>query len=124
MKKITYYIIITLIIVVSLFFILTITVETNVVEPPQKPKNVPETAIWSGGLDGGYWFEFNNYNRKTQEYSFTLYEETAGAIVINDKIIQKDSCIILPVDNRILENINFFANDEIVLDICTLKKVK
>lgn len=123
MKKKTIYILFTILAIVIVYAILFIDFKTNVGTLPQKPDIVPDTAIWSGGLDGGYWFDFIEYNKNTKEYTFVIYEQTNGTVELNGKFVQKNNCANLPIDSKILEKINFFANDKIVLDDCTLIKV-
>lgn len=90
----------------------------------ERPDKVPKTAVWSGGVDGGYWFDFVNYNKKNKVYSIIIFEEIKGEVVLNGKFIQKGSCDKLPLDKKILKMINYFANNEIVLSNCILIKVE
>lgn len=90
----------------------------------ERPDKVPKTAVWSGGVDGGYWFDFVNYNKKNKVYSIIIFEEINGEVVLNGKFIQKGSCDKLPLDKKILKMINYFANNEIVLSNCILIKAE
>lgn len=91
---------------------------------PERPEKVSKTAIWAGGADGGYWFDLVNYDKKNKVYLITIFEEKKGEVVLDGKFIQKDSCDNLTKDNKILKKINYFANNEIVLDNCILIKVE
>ncbi len=91
---------------------------------PTRPDKVSKTAIWAGGTDGGYWFDFVDYDKISKEYLIVIFEENKGEVVLDGKFIQKGNCNNLPIDNKILKKINYFANNEIVLDNCILVKVK
>lgn len=90
----------------------------------ERPAKVPKTAIWAGGVDGGYWFDFVDYDKNSKEYLIIILEEKRGEVILDGKFIQNESCDNLPRDNKILNKINYFANNEIVLDNCILIKVK
>lgn len=119
-NKIKYIVFLLLFITV---FVLVFKFDVNSTEKHHKrPYNISKTAIWSGGADGGYWFDFIDYNKKTNEYSFIIYDENNGKIILNGKFIKNGNCNSLPIDIEILKKIDYFANDEIVLDECVLLK--
>ncbi len=46
--------------------------------PPDKPKNVPIEAVWSGGCDGGDWIELVEI--KKNAYRFRIYQDWNGEL--------------------------------------------
>lgn len=59
--------------------------------PPDKPRNVPLEAVWSGGCDGGDWIELVEI--KKNKYRFRIYQDWSGELKMdadfefkNDKI--------------------------------------
>lgn len=47
--------------------------------PPTRPSNVPATAVWSGGPDGGDWFECES--TQSSHNRCTVYADVSGAVV-------------------------------------------
>lgn len=60
-----------------------------IVNVPKRPNSVPKTAIWSGGNDGGYWFEYKNYNKETNEFNIVIYNDISGKILIKSNFVLK-----------------------------------
>lgn len=48
---------------------------------PNKPKNVPISAIWSGAQDGGYWYELVDI--KDSIYRFKVYSDYDGELLLD-----------------------------------------
>ncbi len=57
------------------FYIAMSNAETIV---PQRNNNVPPSAVWSGGPDGGAWYDCENI--KKFDYSCTVYNDSSGEI--------------------------------------------
>ena len=49
--------------------------------PPEKPKNVPEKAIWKGACDGGHWIELVKINGN--KYRFRIYLGWNGELLLD-----------------------------------------
>lgn len=52
---------------------------------PDKPVDVPESAFWKGGLDGGYWFDLLNLNVNQRQAEIAIYDDYYGKLVIQKK---------------------------------------
>lgn len=52
---------------------------------PKKPVDVPESAFWKGGLDGGYWFDLLNLNVNQRQAEIAIYDDYYGKLVIQKK---------------------------------------
>lgn len=89
-----------------------------------KPKSIPESAVWRGGTDGGYWFEFLGYDITEGIYHIKIYDERTGELIVNGKFKVSDKCRGISVNDTLLQSINYYANDEIVLNTCSLYLVE
>jgi hypothetical protein len=49
--------------------------------PPQKPNNVPISAVWKGGCDGGSWIEFVSI--KENIVRFRIYRDWNGDLLLD-----------------------------------------
>jgi hypothetical protein len=49
--------------------------------PPDKPKNVPDKAIWKGGCDGGNWVELISIDK--QKIRFKIYRDWNGELILD-----------------------------------------
>jgi hypothetical protein len=59
------------------------------VSDPERPGNVPATAIWSGGPDGGNWFDCDS--GKNSEYNnCAVYADVTGVVIESGKYQLKD----------------------------------
>lgn len=48
---------------------------------PTRPLNVPVSAIWNGGCDGGYWFELIEV--KDTVCQFKIYTDHTGVLLLD-----------------------------------------
>lgn len=51
-------------------------------EPPPRPKSVPDGAIWAGGVDGGS-FIILKARSPAGEYSARIYDDTTGDVIFD-----------------------------------------
>ena len=56
----------------------------------KRPKNVPGTAVWSGGPDGGDWFDCA-VGESTMFNNCTVYADVTGAVVESGRYQLKGS---------------------------------
>jgi hypothetical protein len=59
---------------------------SSVSAPPPRPDHVPEQAIWSGGPDGGWFFDC----RLSEALECTIYDEESGTIVKAGTVVLTD----------------------------------
>lgn len=50
------------------------------VEPPKRPNNVPNSAAWAGGADGGIWICCNPAPQEGIAYNCVTYNDYTGEI--------------------------------------------
>jgi hypothetical protein len=98
----------------------------NSTEPPERLTNIPETAIWKGGADGGYWYDIVNIDNVKKSYRFRIYDDYEGSLVLDADFRKNTSCDdSYSLDRNILEKINYFNFDKIVMiGNCELNIIK
>ena len=56
----------------------------TITSDPDRPQNVPASAVWSGGPDGGNWFDCDS--EKNSAYNnCTVYADVTGAVIETGK---------------------------------------
>lgn len=48
--------------------------------PKHRPKGLPDSAVWSGGLDGGSYIDCY-YNKQTERDDCTIYNDYTGNVM-------------------------------------------
>ena len=65
---------------------------------PEKYKNIPASAIWKGGCDGGCWIEL--VNNRLDTFRFRIYHDSDGTLWSDcDYIFRNTQGIKLTADN-------------------------
>ena len=54
------------------------------VEPPPRPPSVPESALWTGGLDGGVFVDISK-TKIPKTYAGSIYADFTGVILFQGK---------------------------------------
>ena len=79
--------------------------------PPVRPENIPNTAFWQGGKDGGFWYECISTTNQF-EFKCSVCNDFTGDLIIKDKfslyIYKNNSKIPL---SEFVEKNKFTAND-------------
>ena len=66
----------------TVLFVLTAAcTKTSTYSEQDRPDNVPESAIWSGGPDGGEWIEF--VERHGGMYRYRIYRDCDGSLLLD-----------------------------------------
>lgn len=55
-------------------------IEYGEIDPPTKPSSVPESALWTGGPDGGVFVDIFSTKRKNI-YKGTIYTDVTGIVI-------------------------------------------
>ncbi len=53
------------------------------VKAPEKHQNIPESAFWQGGIDGGFWYDCNP-TEQNYRYHCIVYNDSTGDVIIDD----------------------------------------
>ena len=63
----------------SLLMVLMLMMGCSAVHAPERPTDVPRTAVWAGGADGGAWIRCDPIAKEPYtEYECTMYHESGG----------------------------------------------
>jgi len=54
-------------------------IEDNITTP-QKPKSVPSTALWAGGIDGGNFIDIKPYKKEEKLFFAQIYNDFTGEL--------------------------------------------
>jgi hypothetical protein len=124
MKKTSFKIIIISILLIILYIFFCLDFDMKEVRL-ERPKTVPKSAVWAGGIDGGYWFDLVEFEMKPKEFKFIIYNESTGDIYLQDSFVITDNCKKIPLNILVLDEINYYANSQIVLkNGCILNQKK
>ena len=91
-------------------FIIFISCNTEI-KQPERPKNVPKTAIWEGGTDGGTWIQCDSTNTDNIFYC-KIFNDFDGTLLSEGKY--KLDGISQPVDS-IRKYLGVFTGSKIIL---------
>lgn len=50
-----------------------------------KPKDIPETAFWAGGVDGGQWYQIDSIDMQNNTILCKIYNDNNGELVADRK---------------------------------------
>ncbi len=67
------------VIILEMFFSL-ISCKTHGDHDPKRPQNVPLSAVWAGGVDGGNWYDCHP-EKSTATYFCIIYDEISGSVI-------------------------------------------
>jgi hypothetical protein len=73
----------------AMMLLLTLFGCSRSIPAPERPKNVPATAMWSGGPDGGDWFDCD-YDPKRDWNNCTVYSDVTGVVGESGRFRLKD----------------------------------
>lgn len=68
-------------------------------EEPQRVGQVPASALWIGGCDGGYWIDF--VGQKDDRCRFRIYQDWSGDLLMDADFVREgdDQSICLTKEN-------------------------
>lgn len=58
---------------------------------PKKPSNVPVDAVWSGGPDGGHWFDCKKKGDDKFNYNCVIYNDHNGEVIAQGAFVLRKS---------------------------------
>lgn len=83
---------------------------------PERLPNIPKTAVWSGGIDGGEWFELVKINKKKKTYRIKVYNDGTGDLIIDANFVIEDGCSNkYPLNKDILNYLFYYETENISL---------
>ena len=60
--------------------VLTLGCDAGPVKAPPRVGEVPATAVWAGGVDGGHWFDCHRLAGGTPRYECSIYNDYTGEV--------------------------------------------
>ena len=80
-------------------------------EEPQRVGQVPASALWIGGCDGGYWIDF--VGQKDDRCRFRIYQDWSGDLRMDADFVREgdDQSIYLTKENWKELFVNYTEND-------------
>lgn len=83
--------------IILLFFIFIILASCNLSTHTPQPKRspeIPKTAFWIGGLDGGNWYDVKSIHSHRNNAYISIYNDETNKLIVSKKFIlicQKDN---------------------------------
>jgi hypothetical protein len=85
-------------------------------KPPEKLENIPNGAVWKGGVNGGEWF-FQK-SKSDSIFNIQIFNDKTGKLVFDSSFIAKrEYKKQIDTINNIVQHIIFFDGQEIHLDL-------
>jgi hypothetical protein len=66
---------------------------------PRRPQNVPVSAVWVGGKDGGVFISCS-FSHSSEPNACTIYSDTTGQIEMDGQFTSRKASIGVPLDAR------------------------
>jgi len=107
MQKWIYIVLAVVIVLVVLYFSVSIKTNTGC-PPPEKPSKVPESAIWKGDCDGGNWVELVDIKKDTCR--FRIYRDWNGDLILDANFEYKDCDKFRLTKSNWDEHVAYFGN--------------
>ena len=67
--------------------IIVMSCNSSKMQIPKRPLNVPITAMWAGGVDGGHWFDCMPDSSDPFTYICSIYNENTGSTISKGKYL-------------------------------------
>ena len=84
-------------------------------EQLEKPENIPVSAIWKGGCDGGVWIELVEIKMDT--IRARIYNDWNGDLLLDAVFISENCKDVLLTKTNLNENIIYFDGEKIYTKI-------
>lgn len=97
-----------LIIGLVLFFVIM----NNKIEQPERPENVPTSAVWDGGVDGGNWIACNNVDSTNNLFFCKVYEDYSGKMIYQGKMKLEGE---ITSEKKLIKLLGIYSGNEIYL---------
>lgn len=94
LKSKPYLLVITILIIGILILVLNVSKVIKFNDwTPERLSNIPQTAIWSGGPDGGFWFDFLIFEPENNHYRIKIYDDYSGELDFDATFEQRGDSI-------------------------------
>lgn len=90
------------------FFLLKYVFNTKDAVAPKRPKLVPETAVWKGDFDEGFWISLEDSIGYSTQYRFKIFRDYNGELAFDGLFKPASQCPNFTNGEQILNHIKFF----------------
>lgn len=108
MKKAFYTLVGVLLSIVIAFFLLKYVFNTKDAVAPERPKSVPETAVWKGDFDEGFWIFFVDTIGYSEQYRFKIFRDYNGELAFDGLFQPSSQCPKFSNSGQLLNHIKLF----------------
>lgn len=91
---------------IAIGFVLILWLFKNSCEPWERPKQVPLSAIWKGGCDGGNWIELVDI--RTDTIRLRIYRDWNGELILDADFVSENCDDLQLTKTNWNKNIDFF----------------
>jgi hypothetical protein len=82
---------------------------------PKKQSNIPDSAFWKGGIDGGNWFLINNINNHRNLVNISIYNDQDGSLIKTKTFMLICNASKMTFIEDLKQQINFYDGEKIYL---------
>ena len=108
MKNFFFAVVGVLLLIVIAFFLLKYVFNTKDAVAPERPKLVPETAVWKGDFDEGFWISFVDTIGYSTQYRFKIFRDYNGELAFDGLFKPVSKCPNFANKEQLLNHIKFF----------------
>jgi uncharacterized membrane protein len=83
---------------------------------PKKLTNIPESAFWKGGIDGGNWFLIKRINVHKNMVAISIYNDQDGSLIMSKFFMLVCNQAKQITLTNLKEQINFFDGKKIYIN--------
>ena len=80
---------------------------------PERLTSIPKSAVWNGGVDGGFWFDFVSEQIDSNKVRLRIYNDYNGTLIL-DADFTSENCKV-PKGKTVLDSINYFEFKKVIL---------
>ncbi len=80
---------------------------------PEKPENVPHSAVWKGGCDGGNWIELVSIEK--EKVRFKVYRDWNGNLILDADFKYQNCDNFRLNESNWYKHIAYFENQSFIL---------
>lgn len=96
-----------ILLLVAVGFVLFLAYGPVKVSPPHRPAQVPASAVWKGGADGGFWIDCKPCKDRESAYDCATYNEQTGEVNTRGTFVLRR----VVLQNHIYENVDLIGLD-------------
>ncbi|PUZ19711.1 hypothetical protein GA0116948_1355 [Chitinophaga costaii] len=90
------------------FFLLKYVFNTKNAVAPERPKSVPETAVWKGDFDEGFWIFLADTIGDSGQYRFKIFRDYNGELAFDGLFKSASQCSKFSNREQLLNHIKLF----------------